>query len=126
MEPLADLFIENQHIPICVPEIGTIPTQPPKSLQVYIAKGRADAVHLPAELAHLGKIFAYKGFSKKEMDRVIASHGKQKLKPSVEDVIKGVVVIPYYRHVTKEVSLLLWCKGMKIISLPQTKIRHVL
>lgn len=80
------------------------------------AKGIVDTEHLPAELAYLRKIFAYNGVSKKDIDWAIASHDRQKVTPSEEKVIKGLVVIPYYSTVTNRLSPLLWRKGIKTLS----------
>lgn len=65
------------------------------STLLYRAKCIGDVDYLLAELAYRSKIFAYNGFAKEELDRVIAGHGKQRVNSSVVDN-RGVAVIPYY------------------------------
>lgn len=96
------------------------------STLLHRAKIIAGTDQLQAKLTHLRKIVAYNGFSKKDIDLVITSHGKQNIRPSEEDVTKRVAVIPYYSTMTNWFSCLLQQIGIETISCPLTKIRQLL
>lgn len=71
------------------------------------------------ELATLKTEFLQNGFSRSEIECVIARHGKKPIQlVTTEDVIKGIVVIPYYGIVTNHLSWLLFCKGIQTVSRP--------
>lgn len=133
MEPWADQSIEHQCTLNCILKVLATITQPKKLSQTAFmstlfsrAKNIADVEHLPAELVSLREFFTNNGFSKKERNQVIASHGKRKATMLEEEVIKGLVVISYYSTISNRLSCLLWCKGIKTVARPLVKIRHVL
>lgn len=51
---------------------------------LYKVNGIASAEHLPRELAFLKEIFMHNGFTRQEVEYIIANHGKQKLDQSEE------------------------------------------
>lgn len=93
---------------------------------LYSTNGTADAEHLPEELATLKRLLLHNGFTRPEVEQVIASHGKWKPVQLDDEIIKGVVVIPYYSTMTNLLSQLLLHHRGKTILRPQIMIKQML